>query len=288
MQRSPGLVSIVIPCFNAGATLAETVQSALESGDHDVVVVDDGSTDDHTLMVLADLPASVRVVRQDNRGLPGARNAGIEAAHGEFILPLDADDLIDSRYPGEARHVLLERPEVGIVYCRAELFGAASGPYDLPDFSLDEILVENCIFCSAMFRASDWRAVGGYNERMRRGREDHDFWLRLLGLGREVVRLDETLFFYRIREGSMNTGYSREEYVEIYSELFRDNADLYIDHIEAIIRHRFSLMDQLNDYQHRYARLERLIAAHPRGYDALRRVRRALRDRARRGSGAPT
>lgn len=288
MHRSPGLVTIVIPCFDAGATLPETVESALQAGDCEVVVVDDGSRDELTLDVLADLPSSVRLVRQANDGLPSARNAGIDVARGELVLPLDADDLIDSRYPAEAREVLTGRPEVGIVYCRAELFGAASGPYRLPEFSLDEMLVENCIFCTAMFRKDDWRTVGGYNERLRRGREDHDFWLRLLGLGREVVRLDGTYFYYRIRPGSMNTGYTREEYVDIYSEIFRDNAELYLENIEAIMRHRFSLMDRVNDYQHRYARLERLIAAHPRAYGALRGARRALRHRMRRETDGPT
>lgn len=288
MHRSPGLVSIVIPCFDAGDTLAETVDSALRAGDCEVVVVDDGSRDERTLDVLSDLPPEVRLVRQENGGLPSARNAGINAASGELILPLDADDLIDRRYPGEAREVLLDRPEVGIVYCRADLFGAATGPYELAEFSLDEILVENCIFCTAMFRKDDWSTVDGYNERMRRGREDHDFWLRLLGLGREVVRLDGTYFHYRIRPGSMNTGYSRDEYVEIYSEIFRDNAALYLENIEAIMRHRFALMDRLNDYQHRYARLERLISAHPRAYGALRGARRALRGRVRGRGDEPT
>jgi glycosyltransferase involved in cell wall biosynthesis len=288
MERSAGLVSIVVPCFDAGDTLTETVDSALRAGDCEVVVVDDGSRDPLTLDVLADLPSDVRLVRQENAGLPAARNAGIAVARGEFVLPLDADDLIDARYPAEAREVLTRSAQVGIVYCRAELFGAASGPYKLPDFSLDEILLENCIFATAMFRKADWHAVGGYNERMRRGREDHDFWLRLLGLGREVVRLDGTYFFYRIRPGSMNTGYSREEYVEIYSEIFRDNAELYLRNIEAVMRHRFSLIDRINDYEHRFAPLERLIDAHPRGYAMLRRARRAVRQRKGSTDGAPS
>lgn len=288
MHRSPGLVSIVIPCFDAGVTLPETVHSALAGGDCEVVVVDDGSQDELTLDVLADLPAEVCLIRQENKGLPGARNAGIAAARGELVLPLDADDLIDSRYPGEAREVLLDRDAVGIVYCHAEVFGAATGPFDLPDFSLEEILIENCIFCTAMFRKADWEAVGGYNERMRRGREDHDFWLRLVGIGREVVRLDGTYFFYRIRPGSMNTGYTREEYVEIYSEIFRDNAQLYLDNIEVIMRHRFALMDRVNDYQHRYAPLERLMAAHPGGRAAVRRARRAVGAWRGRSDGVPS
>jgi glycosyltransferase involved in cell wall biosynthesis len=288
MQRSPGLVSIVIPCFDAGATLPETVGSALAAEHCEVVVVDDGSRDELTLDVLADLPTEVRLIRQDNSGLPSARNAAISAARGEFILPLDADDLIDPRYPVEARDILVDRPDVGIVYCRAELFGARSGPFILPDFSLDEILIENCIFCSALFRKDDWRAAGGYNERMRRGREDHDFWLRILGLGREVVRLDGTYFFYRVRSQSMNTGYSREEYVDIYSEIFRDNAELYLDNIEAVMRHRFSLIDRINEYEHRFAPLERLIDAHPRGYAVLRKARRAVAGWKRSAGGAPS
>lgn len=272
------LVSVVIPCFNAGETLMETLESALGSNRSiaEVIVVDDGSTDPMTLRVLDALPAGVRLVRQHNAGLPGARNAGISHALGEFILPLDADDLIDPDYVTKAAQVLAAEESVGIVYCRAETFGEVEGEWALPDFTVERQLIENCIFSAAMFRRSDWELVGGYDEGMRRGREDHDFWLRLVGLGRDVHRLDECYFRYRIRASSMNHGYTRQEYVEIYSRIFTNNLALYAQHPEALIRHRFDLMDQVNDLRHRYARLERLRTRWPGAYATLRRVKRRI------------
>ena len=272
----PPLVSVVIPCYNAGDTLLETVESALASAYErlEVIVVDDGSTDDVTRVALDALPEGVVRVEQRNSGLPAARNAGVRRASGSLILPLDADDLIEPDYVPEAVAALSADPTVGIVYCRATKFGEVEGDWALPDFAVDRILVENCIFSCAMFRRDDWVAVGGYDETMRRGREDHDFWLRIISLGRGVRRLEGRYFHYRIRSSSMNHGYTREEYVQVYAQIFRNNVGLYAEHPEALIRHRFELMDELNDLRHRYALLERARLRWPGVYAGLRRLRR--------------
>jgi glycosyltransferase involved in cell wall biosynthesis len=213
-------------------------------------------------------------VDQPNSGLPAARNAGVRRASGTFILPLDADDLIEPDYVTEAVAAMSADSTLGIVYSRASKFGEVEGDWALPDFDIDRILVENCIFSCSMFRRDDWAAVGGYDETMRRGREDHDFWLRIISLGREVRRLEGRYFHYRIRSSSMNHGYTRDEYVQIYAQIFRNNIGLYAEHPEALIRHRFELMDELNDLRHRYALLERARLRWPQVHAGLRRVRR--------------
>lgn len=270
------VVSVVIPCYNAGDTLLETVESALASRYErlEVIVVDDGSTDAVTRVALESLPACVLRVQQPNSGLPAARNAGVRRATGTFILPLDADDLIEPDYVPEAVDAMSADSTLGIVYSRADKFGEVEGDWVLPDYAVDRILVENCIFSCAMFRRDDWAAVRGYDETMRRGREDHDFWLRIISLGRGVQRLDGRYFHYRIRSSSMNHGYSREEYIQIYAQIFRNNVGLYAEHPEALIRHRFELMDELNDLRHRYALLERARVRWPRAYAGLRHLRR--------------
>jgi glycosyltransferase involved in cell wall biosynthesis len=273
---APPPVSVVIPCYNAGDTLLETVESALASAYEclEVIVVDDGSTDDVTRVALDSLPEGVVRLEQQNSGLPAARNAGVRRASGSLILPLDADDLIEPDYVPEAVAAMSADPTLGIVYCRATKFGEVEGDWALPDFDVDRILVENCIFSCAMFRRDDWVAVGGYDETMRRGREDHDFWLRIVSLGRGVRRLEGRYFHYRIRSSSMNHGYTREEYVQVYAQIFRNNVGLYAEHPEALIRHRFELMDELNDLRHRYALLERARLRWPGAYASLRRLRR--------------
>lgn len=275
-------VSVVIPCYNAGAFLAEAVESALAQtwDDLEVVIVDDGSTDEATIALLRDASwPRTRILRQANAGPAAARNAAIAGATGEFVLPLDADDRIAPSYVEKAVRVLVERPEVGIVYCRAEKFGAESGPWLLPSYSPRELAIDNVIFVTSLFRRTDWERVGGFNPQLRHGVEDYDFWVRLVGLGREVVQLDEPLFHYRVQARSRTTGFSadRAAMVATYARIFRDNIDFYARNAEVMFEHRFALYDELSAYRRRYGRIEALLARHPRFARMARRVGRWLR-----------
>src|SRR5215207_9860716 len=87
-----GLVSVVIPCYNQAHFLGEAIESVLDQSypNFEIIVVDDGSPDD-TSEVAGRYP-EVRLVRQENRGLAGARNAGLSYSEGEYVVFLDADD----------------------------------------------------------------------------------------------------------------------------------------------------------------------------------------------------
>lgn len=260
--------SIVIPCYNAGDLLSEAVESALAQtySDLEIIIVDDGSTDARTRAVLeaARWPRTT-IIRQPNAGPAAARNRAVREASGEFILPLDADDKIAPGYVERAVAVLERRPEVGIVYCKAMRFGAESGPWRLPAYSLRELVIDNVIFVTAMYRKADWEKVGGYNERLRHGVEDYEYWVKIVGLGREVVQLDDYLFFYRIQNASRTVGFlnDRAAMIETYADIFRENADFYLKNAEFIFEHRFGLYDELNAYRSRYGKLERILADRP-------------------------
>lgn len=252
-------VSIAIPCWNAGTGLGEAIQSALAQTQTDVeiVIVDDGSTDAETLRLLnvSDWPRT-RVIRQANAGPAAARNRAIAEATGEYILPLDADDLLEPTYAAKAAVVLDAQPDVGIVYCRATKFGAEEGPWDLPTFSPGELALGNVIFTSAMFRKADWESVGGFDEGFRHGMEDYDFWIRLVHAGRKVVQLPEALFRYRVRDGS-RTGLfeqDREQVVATYAGIFRKNRDFFAEHAESLFRRHFAMLKDLNGLHARLAR----------------------------------
>jgi len=244
-------VSIVVPCWNARACLEGAVRSALEQtyDDLEIIVVDDGSTGAETLRVLkeSDWPRT-RIICQANAGPAAARNRGIAEATGEYILPLDADDLLEPTYAAKAATVLEERSDVGIVYCRAAKFGSEEGSWELPEFSPDELALGNVIFVSAMFRKADWDLVGGFDETLRHGMEDYDFWIRLVHVGRKVVRLDETLFHCRIRERSRTALFEedREQVVATYAKIFRKNRDFFAEHAEALFRRHFALLKDVS------------------------------------------
>ncbi|MBM3124786.1 MAG: glycosyltransferase [Chloroflexi bacterium] len=199
-------VSVIIPCFNQGAYLEEAVGSVLAQtfDDTEIIIVDDGSDDPATILLLDQLgKTDVRIIRTRNNGLAAARNRGIREATGEYILPLDADDKIGREYASLAVSIFDSNPDIGIVYCEAVYFGLKNERWQLPEYSLDHILKHNIIFCSAFFRKEDWAKVGGYNINMVYGWEDWDFWLSLIGLHRRVYRIPRVLFYYRLKEASM-------------------------------------------------------------------------------------
>jgi hypothetical protein len=142
-------------------------------------------------------------------------------------LPLDADDRIGRRYLEKASVVLDKHQEVGFVYCLAELFGAARGKFYLNKASLREMLLDSRIFCSALFRKSDWAAAGGYNPNMRYGWEDWDFWLSLLELGKKPYLIEEVMFFYRVKPKSMIRSMTFVQKVAMHRQLNKNHRNLY-------------------------------------------------------------
>ena len=200
---TPGLISILVPCYNQGIYLKETIQSALASSYRplEILIINDGSTD-NSLALAQELESQhpeVRVLDQANAGVTKARNAGIAATQGEYLLPLDGDDLISPDYILQGLAILATRPEVKVVYCQAEKFSnSGRKPWKLKPFSLQQLAKDNMIFVSALFRKADAEAVGGFSEDMQLGREDWEFWIKLLKNGGEVVQLPLVGFYYRL------------------------------------------------------------------------------------------
>ena len=232
-------VSVVIPCYNQGAYLDEAVESVLAQTfqDFEILVVDDGSTDAETINKLKDAVwPRTRVIRTENQGLSAARNNGIREAKGAYILPIDADDKIGPGYLDDAVRILDRHPEIGIVYCEAAYFGIRNGRWCLPDYSPDQLLLQNVIFCSALFRRADWEKVGGFNVNMVYGWEDWDFWLALIRLGVKVYRIPNVHFFYRIRETSMVHAMDEEKRFFMRLHAVLNQQDLYQRVAEINIR----------------------------------------------------
>lgn len=276
-------VAIIIPCYNSGSTLLESIDSALaqDYNNLEVVLVDDGSDEPSTLAVIDEISKreDVVVLRQTNQGPSAARNHGIRHSKPEFFLPLDADDLIHTSYVRKAVHKMQSDDGLGIVYCEARLFGTIEAHWDLPEFSWDRILFENLIFCTALFRFSDWENSGGYDEELRVGIEDYDFILRILSLGRSVHRIDEELFYYRRSDNTRNTEFirRRENLVNAQGRIFRNNLELYSEHAESIFSTYYAQVKEINDLNNRYRILELIRNRNPRFFAAFRRTREFFR-----------
>ena len=233
------MVSVIIPCYNLGRYLAEAIASVRqqEGRSFEIVVVDDGSTDQETLDILNGYTGEgVTVLHTANQGLAAARNHGINHASGAYVLPLDADDRIALGFLARAAEELDRHPETGIVYGQVELFGNAGGLWALPDFAPDRLLYDNMIVASAMFRRADWASVGGYSRRMIYGWEDWDFWLCLVERGCHVVCLPQVAIYYRIRNASMTSGMTISQKLVMFCLLLTRHWRLYARHWPAFFR----------------------------------------------------
>lgn len=200
-------LSVVIPVFN---THPAFIQECLESIDrqswpcpHEVIIVDDGSTNPDTLTLLAGLPPrdGLRVIHQDNLGPGAARNAGIVLAQGEYILPLDADDRLNAELM-HALPLLLHNADIDVLHGDVTEFGDASRRRNLSAFHRYDLwLHHNTLYVCAAFRKSLWQQIGGYDASFLTV-EDWDFWIRCAVANARFHYVALCFFDYRvIRDG---------------------------------------------------------------------------------------
>ena len=223
------VISIIIPCYNHGAYLMEAIDSVIGSTfrDFEIIVVDDGSDEVETIKVLGKIDSpKTRVIHQENRGLSAARNAGISLSSGKYILCLDADDMITPTLLEKSFHVLENCPEAGVVSTPPQHFGDQNYIWRPIPFSFYQLLRENLLHASCLFRRDIWKAVGGYDENMRAGCEDWEFWIRVAKRGWKFARIDEPLFLYR-KDGQSMVSETKKRRRKIFSYIQRKHPDLY-------------------------------------------------------------
>lgn len=200
------LISIIVPCYNHAQYLDECLQSVLDQTyqDWECIIVNDGSPDNTEAVAKKWLIKDTRFkyYYKENGGLSSARNFGIGKAEGMWVLPLDSDDYISNNYLDLAKNHFADT-DIKVIYCEAQKFGEINEKWKLEDYSLEKLAVGNLIFCTAFLRKEDWRKIGGYDENLLHGLEDWDFWISLLKHDGKVLKLNETCFFYRIKENSM-------------------------------------------------------------------------------------
>ena len=209
------IISVIIPCYNQAGYLPETLESLFQQTYPywEAIIVNDGSPDDTEKIALEYVGKDQRVhyVYKENGGLSSARNKGIECARGEFILPLDADDIIKPEYIEKALKAFEQNPQIKLVYCQAVFFGEIEGKCDLVYQGYKNLLVGNAIFCSSIYRKVDYLKVGGYDENMRSGYEDWEFYIRLLDEDSIVFQIPLPLFNYRIKANSMSASANQKD-----------------------------------------------------------------------------
>ena len=208
-------VSVIMPAFNVGPYIGASIESVLAQTftDWELVIVDDGSTDDTYAIAeaLARTDARIRVIREANGGISVARNTALRIAVGEFLAILDSDDLWSPEFLAAQMAIFAAHPEVDIVTGNAWFLGgqfdgqpARPTPDPRPAPDLATLLAdETAVFIMAVMRRRVYETIGGFDESMRCN-EDYDLWLRAAVAGFRFHRNDRPLGHYRRRDDSLS------------------------------------------------------------------------------------
>lgn len=227
-------VSVIIPCFKQAQYLPDALNSVLVQtySDWECIIVNDGSPDNTKEIALewVSRDSRFKYLEQENKGLSEARNHGIKKSTGKYILPLDADDKIGSKYLELAVKEFENDPSLKLVYCEAEYFGDKTGKWELPSYNFKSLLEFNMIFCSALFKRVDFNNTRGYSKEFKEGFEDWNFWLDLLTPYDNVMRLPQTQFYYRIREESRTKSLDINIKKRLRNQVFANHINAYNDH----------------------------------------------------------
>ncbi len=217
------LVTIVLPAYNASEYLAETVNSVIRQTyqDFELLIVDDGSTDD-TRDIVDDFckrDSRIRAIAQKNQGVSIARNTGINMAQGEFIAFIDADDLwLPNKLAMHVQH-LSANPNLGLSFARVEFMsfdGKSTGKYSNPrlvNITAKDLYEENAAVTpsNAVIRLEALQQVGGFDGELS-GAADAELFLRVKCHGWQVEGINEVLVLYRTSLGGMSSQlYKMEE-----------------------------------------------------------------------------
>lgn len=226
-------VSIVIPCYNSGFFIYETIES-IEAYNgrykYEIIIVDDGSEDKITLEKLAVIEKRYHVIHQENRGPGAARNLGVSLAKGNYILFVDSDNKINPSYIDKALDYLIKTPAVDIVYSDVTFFGdALKKRYQPAAFNIEKLILGNYIDVCAFIKKSTFENIGGFDEdKVLYIREDWELWIRAYKNKAVFHYLDEPLYYYRIRNGSLITTASIDnKKADSYTFIFNKHADLF-------------------------------------------------------------
>lgn len=203
-------MSVIIPAYNQSHFLSKSIKSVLDQTyrEFELIVVDDGSTDDTRQVALSFQHPGIQYLYQENAGLSAARNTGVRHSCGEFLTYLDSDDLFTSKKLELLVEKLKGNPELGFVAGQAILIDENDQPLDNifdtppPDEPSDLLYWNPFHVCSTMVRRTWQDRAGPFDESLR-AYEDWDMWLRLALIGCKMGWVAEPVSLYRFHTAQM-------------------------------------------------------------------------------------
>ena len=244
MIDSQPQISIIVPCYKQAHYLDTSLKSVLDQSckSWECIIVNDGSPDQTETVAQkwCEKDARFRYLKKENGGLSSARNAGIAVAKGDFILPLDADDLLHSNYLKETIAVFNANKKVAIVGCYSIFFKESINNVVMvhkpKGNSYKSLLYVNQLVATSLYKKEHWIEVGGYDESMKDGFEDWDFWLSVTKRGYKYHILPKPLFYYRKATQSMLVQTIKTKAEKVKEYLIHKHREIYIEDFDNCIK----------------------------------------------------
>lgn len=237
-------IEAVVTSFNQGRMVVEAVRSLLDQTilPARIIIVDDGSTDEISVHILENINTyfdsviPIVVIRQPNSGVSVARNTGIGATKAPLVLVLDGDDKIEPDYIEQVRQLLYEDPLMVAASSWMHTFGVLDSIVCPSGGCIAEFLARNCCPASHILRREIWETCGGYDETMRSGFEDWDFFLSMLESKPDsrIGIVTEPLIGYRTAPASANIK-SMSKRLELMRFLIEKHIRSYQEHLADAI-----------------------------------------------------
>jgi glycosyltransferase involved in cell wall biosynthesis len=233
VSHKKGLLSIVVTFYNSGIYIDQAIAALgnADYGEKEIIIVNDGSNDAFSLLKLDEYrkKGRIKIIDKKNKGLPDTRNAGADAAEGEFLTFLDADDKVDRSYYSAAIRVLSKYSDLHFVGCWTKYFEGSRNVW--PTFNPEPplILYHNLVNSAAVVYKRDVFLAAGKNDvnMTFQGFEDYDTVISVLEKGYKGVVIPEILFYYRVRPDSMVRGISTIKKLAIAQYISEKHKEFY-------------------------------------------------------------
>lgn len=202
-------ISVIIPCYQQSEYLEDCIESVYSQNVHEILIINDGSTDDtkeiaerYMFKEFPGIESPVRVINQVNKRLPSARNTGIMNATGDYILFLDADDLLKEDAIEKFTRAINET-NADIIAPSFKEFGKSDREVILSEFQMEDLKIANRLPYFCAIKRSRLLEIGGYSPRMKWGWEDYHLWFNLFSVGCSITFIRSILVMYRVKDHSM-------------------------------------------------------------------------------------
>lgn len=227
-------ISIVVPCFNQGEYLEDCIESMFNQTVpvHEIIIINDGSTDNtkeiaerYMFREFPGIESPIKVINQLNKGLPSARNTGIMAATGDYILFLDADDYLKENAIARFIQEIL-KTNADIISPSFKEFGKSNREVILEHFTMDDLKIANRLGYFSCIRRSVLVECGGYSPRMIYGWEDYHLWFDLFSRNKTATIIKDILVMYRVKDKSMIHN-ANAHATELQNQLHKDFSNIF-------------------------------------------------------------